>query len=209
MMTFGEVGGRIRNSAGFLSLESTLIGDEKNMATLGLLEDFKVLYLREIATLERELDLYSNEASVWTELPGLPNPAGNLFLHLAGSLQHFFGATLGNTGYQRNREAEFSKRNVSRSDLKQELSKARQGVIAAFENLTEDSLTQVFPVQFADAAFSTRLTLLQFLSHLAYHLGQIDYHRRVVTGNNASANAIAASDLLNHVEQKRETNEYS
>lgn len=175
----------------------------------GLLEDFKVLYLREIATLERELDLYPDEASVWTQLPGLPNPAGNLVLHLTGSLQHFFGATLGKTGYQRNREAEFTRRNVSRSDLKQELSRARQGVIAAFEHLTEDSLKDVFPVQFADAPFSIRLTLLQFLGHLAYHLGQVDYHRRAVTANNASANAIAASDLLNHVEQKRENNEYS
>lgn len=179
------------------------------MATVGLLEDFKMLYLREIATLERELDLYPDDASVWTELPGLPNPAGNLVLHLAGSLQHFFGATLGKTGYQRNREAEFTKHHVSRSDLKQELSNARQGVIAAFENLTKNRLTDVFPVQFADAPFSIRLTLLQFLGHLAYHLGQVDYHRRVVTGNSASANAIAASDLLDHVEQKRGINEHS
>ncbi len=160
-----------------------------------LLEDLKGLYLREVATLERELDLYPDEGSVWKELPGLPNPAGTLFLHLAGSLQHFFGATLGKTGYLRDRAAEFSKRDVPRSEIKQELSRARQGVLAGFANLTEDSLEQVFPVNFADADFSTRLTLLQFSSHLAYHLGQIDYHRRVVTGNSASANAIAASDL--------------
>ncbi len=160
-----------------------------------LLEDLKVLYLREIATLERELDLYPDETSVWKELPGLPNPAGTLFLHLAGSLQHFFGAALGKTGYVRDRSAEFSKRDVPCSELKQELSRARQGVLAAFANLTEDSLGQVYPVKFADAEFSTRLTLLQFLSHLAYHLGQIDYHRRVVTSNSVSANAVAASDL--------------
>jgi uncharacterized damage-inducible protein DinB len=178
---------------------------EKNMATTGLLDDLKVLYLREIATLERELDLYPDDASVWEALPGLLNPTGNLILHLAGSLQHFFGATLGKTGYQRNREAEFAKRDVPRSDLKQECSSARQAVLAAFENLTEDSLTRVFPVQFADAPFSTKLTLLQFLSHLAYHLGQIDYHRRVVTGNSASANAIAASDLTGHVEYQRDS----
>ncbi len=169
-----------------------------------LLGDLKVLYLREIATLERELDLYPDDASVWKELPGLPNSAGNLFLHLAGSLQHFFGATFGKTLYERNREAEFNKRNVSYSDLKQELSRAKQSVIAAFDNLTEDSLTQIFPVQFADATFSTRLTLLQFLSHLAYHLGQIDYHRRVVTGSSASANAIAASDLIDYIEHTKQ-----
>jgi Protein of unknown function (DUF1572) len=203
MMTFGGLVAGSGIAPVFVRIYPNNL-EEKNMAILGLLEDLKVLYLREIATLERELDLYPDDASLWKELPGLPNPAGNLVLHLAGSLQHFFGATLGNTGYQQNREAEFSTRNVSRSDLKQELSSARQGVIAAFEHLTEDSLTQVFPVQFADAPFSIRLTLLQFLGHLAYHLGQVDYHRRVVTGNRASANAIAASDLMKHVEQKEE-----
>lgn len=161
-----------------------------------LLEDLKALYLREVVTLERELDLYPDDISVWKELPGLPNPAGTLFLHLAGSLQHFFGATLGNTGYVRDRAAEFSRRGVPRSEIRQELARARQGVLAAFANLSEDHLEQAFAVQFTDAKLSTRLTLLQFLAHLAYHLGQIDYHRRVVSGNSASANAIAPSDLI-------------
>jgi hypothetical protein len=160
-----------------------------------LLEDLKMLYLREIATLERELKLYPDDASVWKELPGLPNSAGTLFLHLAGSLQHFFGTTFGETGYVRNRETEFTRRNVPHSDIKHELANAKRGVQAAFESLTEDKLEQIFPVQFADAEYSTRLTLLQFLSHLAFHLGQIDYHRRVVTGDSVSANAIDPSRL--------------
>jgi Protein of unknown function (DUF1572) len=168
------------------------LGKEHNHA---LLEELSMLYLREIATLERELDLYPDEANLWKELPGLPNPGGTLFLHLAGSLQHFFGATLGGTGYVRDRAAEFNKRNLSRNEIKRELLKARQGVVAGFANLTEESLTQPFPVVFADAAFSTRLTLLQFSSHLAYHLGQLDYHRRAVTGDRTSANAISAADL--------------
>ncbi|WP_019588825.1 hypothetical protein [Deinococcus apachensis] len=66
-----------------------------------LLQDLRKLYLREISTLERELDLYPDEASIWSEPPGLPNSAGTLFLHLTGSLQHFFGAVLGKTGYVR------------------------------------------------------------------------------------------------------------
>jgi hypothetical protein len=39
---------------------------------------------------------------------GISNSAGNLCLHLIGNLNHFIGATLGNTGYVRNREQEFS-----------------------------------------------------------------------------------------------------
>ena len=161
-----------------------------------MLKELEALYLREVAALERELDLYPDDSSIWKELPGLPNPAGTLFLHLSGSLQYFFGAVLGKSGYVRDRAAEFSRRGVSRDEIKQELSRAKQGISAAFANLTEDMLGQVFPVQYADAKLSTQLTLLQFLSHLAYHLGQIDYHRRIVTGNPASANAIAAPVLV-------------
>lgn len=161
-----------------------------------LLEDLKAIYLREVATLGRELDLYPDDASVWTELPGLPNSAGTLFLHLTGSLQYFFGAALGKSAYVRDREAEFSKRDVSRSELKRELSGAKQGVIAAFDRLAERDLPQTFPVNYADTNVSVQLTLLQFLSHLSYHSGQIDYHRRVVTGDSTSANAVAASDLI-------------
>jgi hypothetical protein len=161
-----------------------------------LLKELETLYLREIATLGRELELYPDDSSIWQELPGLPNPAGTLFLHISGSLQHFFGAVLGKSGYVRDRAAEFSRRGVPRDEIKQELSRAKQGVKAGFANLTEDRLSQVFPVQYADAKLSTQLTLLQFLSHVAYHLGQIDYHRRVVTGNPASADAIAASVLV-------------
>jgi hypothetical protein len=167
-----------------------------NPTSAGLLEDLKALYLREIATLERELELYPNDLSLWQALPGMPNVGGTLFLHLAGSLQHFFGATLGGTGYVRDRAAEFSRRDVPRDELKTELGQARAGVLAGFATLEERHLEQMFPVQFADAPFPTRLTLLQFLAHLAYHLGQIDYHRRGVTGDSVSANAIAASDLL-------------
>jgi uncharacterized damage-inducible protein DinB len=169
-----------------------------------LLEDLEMLYLREVTTLERELELYPDDKSVWKELPGLPNSGGTLLLHLAGSLQHFFGATLGKSGYVRDRAAEFSKRDAPRNEIKQELSKAKQGVKAGFATLTEERLGQVFPAHYADVEVSSQLTLLQFLSHLAYHLGQIDYHRRMVTGNSASANAIAASEFTDYIEHTKQ-----
>ena len=161
-----------------------------------LLNELKMVYLREVSTLERELELYPDDTSVWTELPGLPNSAGSLFLHRAGILQHFFGATLGKTGYIRDRQREFSRRDLPRSELRQELAGARHGVMAAFGQMNERDLERPFPVIFADVEFSVRLTLIQFQSHLAYHLGQIDYHRRTVTQNRASAKAMDPMDLL-------------
>jgi hypothetical protein len=156
-----------------------------------LLEELKTFLLRDIAALERELELYPDDPSVWKNVAGLPNPAGNLILHLSGSLQHFFGATLGHTGYVRNRDAEFTRCDLPRSELRTELAVARQGVFAAFEQLTEQRLEQPFPVRITDGELSTRLTILQFITHLAYHLSQLDYHRRMVTGA-ASADTIAA-----------------
>lgn len=111
-------------------------------------------------------------------------------------MQHFFGATLGNTGYVRDREAEFTKGAISRHELLKELEAAKAGVNAGFANLTEAKLSQTFPTKFTDTEFSTQLTLLQFLSHLAYHLGQIDYHRHVITGDSTSANAVSALELV-------------
>jgi hypothetical protein len=157
-----------------------------------LLDELKMFLLRDVAALERELELYPDDSSVWKSVTGLPNSAGNLILHLSGSLQYFFGALLGNTGYLRNREAEFSKRDVPRHELRKELAAARQGVLAGFEQLTPERLEQPFPARITDTDLSTRLTILQFVTHVAYHLGQLDYHRRMVTGNSASADTIAA-----------------
>jgi hypothetical protein len=160
-----------------------------------LLDELKTILLRDIAGVERQLELYHDDLSVWTNVKGLPNPTGNIVLHLAGNLQHFFGTALGNTGYVRDREAEFTRKDVPRSELRAELGAARKAVLAAFNTLSEQKLGEAHPVKITDTAFSNRLAILQLVTHLAYHLGQIDYHRRVVTGNSVSANAVAAPEL--------------
>jgi len=155
-------------------------------------DELRGFLLRDIAGLERELALYPDDSSVWRKVAGLPNPGGTLVLHLSGSLQYFLGAVLANTGYVRNRDAEFSRRDVARLELRKELEAARRGVLAAFEQLTEERLEQTFPARITDAELSTRLTLLQLVTHVAYHLGQLDYHRRTVTGSPESADTLAA-----------------
>jgi uncharacterized damage-inducible protein DinB len=159
------------------------------------LQDFKATFLREVAALGRELDLYPDESSVWKELPGLPNSAGTLVLHLAGNLQHFLGATLGGTGYARDREAEFTNRGVPRKTIKKELEQTRQAVITTFSKLTEEKLKEPFPALKHDLQLSTQQMLFHLLSHLAYHLGQIDYHRRAVTGDATSAHTLPLAEL--------------
>lgn len=153
-------------------------------------QNLQKLFLREVSTLEKELELYPDDASVWTTVAGLPNSTGNLVLHLCGNLQHFIGSTLGQTGYVRNRDAEFSSKDLARIFLYQELSKTKQALETTFKKLSDNDLDKTFPLAINGVQLSTLLTLLHLSNHLAYHLGQIDYHRRVVTGNSVSASAV-------------------
>jgi hypothetical protein len=157
--------------------------------------DLVVLLIRELDALRREVDLYPTDASVWNAIPGAPNVGGTLVLHLVGNLRYFIGSAIGRGGYVRDREAEFAVRDVTRAELLTLIVETRREVEAGLSHLSESMLEAPFPVAVGGRSMSTRLFLLHLLSHLAYHLGQIDYHRRVVTGDAASANALPLSGL--------------
>src|SRR5262249_35503899 len=150
---------------------------------------------REIRSLHRELDAYPDDASVWATPPGIKNPAGTLFLHLAGGLQHFIGAKLGATGYKRDRDAEFSMRGASRAQIARELDAATAAVDAGFAKVTEAVLAAPFPQQIDGNTFTTADWLIHLLAHLGYHIGQIDYHRRLVTGDPTTVEIVSAKEL--------------
>jgi hypothetical protein len=80
-------------------------------------DDLSRLLVRELETFAREVELFPDDESLFKTLPGVANSAGNLGLHVCGNLQHFVGAVLGNTGYVRNRDAEFAARSGRRDDL--------------------------------------------------------------------------------------------
>jgi uncharacterized damage-inducible protein DinB len=150
---------------------------------------------RDLRALRREVEAYADEADLWRPVAGTTNSAGTLVLHLAGNLQHFFGACLGHTGYVRDRAAEFSRRNVARGDLLSEIEAARSAVNAGLANLTSGQLTAEFPETVADASLTTGEYLIHLVTHCAYHLGQIDYHRRVVTRSETTVGAMRPGEL--------------
>jgi hypothetical protein len=150
---------------------------------------------RDLRALRREVEAYANEADLWRPAPGISNPAGTLVLHLAGNLQHFFGARLGQSGYVRNRPAEFSRRGVPRVELLREIEAARNAVTAALAGLEPSQLAAEYPETIADARLTTGEFLLHLATHCAYHLGQIDYHRRLVTGSESTVGAMGAGEL--------------
>ncbi len=149
------------------------------------------VFVRDAMTLRDELAAYPEERQIWAVPPGTKNSAGTLALHLCGNLQHFVGALFGGTGYVRERAAEFSRRDVSRAALLAECDAALEAVSRGFATLGEDALEQPFPDQLGGAQLPTGLALLHMATHLAYHLGQIDYHRRLVTGQYGDIKALS------------------
>ena len=145
------------------------------------------LFARDLAVLSREVGLYPDDASLWQEVPGQPTLGGNLVRHLAGNLQHFLGAVLGGSGFIRDRDAEFSARGLSREDLQAEIAAAEAAVSGAFAGLDPARLEAPFPEAIRGHQLSTRMVIVHLLTHLSFHLGQVDYHRRAATGNRRSA----------------------
>lgn len=153
------------------------------------------VFLRELDALTHELDTYPTDADLWRVVPGVSNAAGTLALHLAGNLRHFVGGVLGGTGYERDRNAEFATRDVSKSALLAEMALARRDVAVALEGLDEDALRQDYPTPVGKFTVTTGEFLIHLVSHLAYHLGQVDYHRRFLTGTGAVPGVIALAAL--------------
>ena len=143
-------------------------------------EILQKLYERDLSKLKEEINLYSDESDLWKTDGTITNSAGNLTLHLAGNLRHFFGAVLGETGYVRDRDKEFSDGGVSRADLLAEIDRTAADVRATLEKLTEEDLANVYPIEVFGHPMTTGYFLVHLTTHFNYHLGQLNYHRRLL-----------------------------
>lgn len=145
-----------------------------------LQQNIAYLVERELLKLKEEISLYSNEADLWLLEKGIGNSAGNLCLHLIGNLNHFIGAGLGNTGYERNRPAEFELKNVPSAKLLADIDATIDVVKSTLINLPDDKLKEVSPKEMGTQKPTVEQMLLHLATHLSYHLGQINYHRRLL-----------------------------
>jgi uncharacterized damage-inducible protein DinB len=152
------------------------------------------ILLRELRAVRREILAYDDEADLWKTPPGISNSAGTLALHLAGNLRAFIGAHFGNTGYVRNRDAEFALRGVPRSEIIQELDEAMRDVQVGLAAVTEAQFDKPYRTEWLGTV-TVRDFMMHLAVHLGYHLGQIDYHRRLVTGSTKTVAAIAIPEL--------------
>lgn len=147
-----------------------------------LFDVLKTIYQRDLAKLKQELELYTNEAAIWRVDKDISNSAGNLCLHLVGNLNTYIGAVLGQTGYVRNRSEEFSAKNVSREELIDKIERTIKMIDTVLDSLTEAQVTAVYPQVVLETTVSTQFFLVHLATHLSYHLGQVNYHRRLLDG---------------------------
>jgi uncharacterized damage-inducible protein DinB len=155
----------------------------------------KTIFVRDLQALRREIESFPDDDSLWQTREGITNSAGNLALHLTGNLRHFVGAKLGGIDYVRDREAEFGSRGLSREELSAHVEQTIEVVHRVLPQLTEESLVADFPEPVGGQRLRTKDFLFHLTTHLAYHLGQIDYHRRTVTGETGQIGAVSVKEL--------------
>lgn len=145
-----------------------------------LIDSLKIFYRRDLIKLKQELESYSNEANIWRIDRGILNSAGNLCLHLVGNLNAYIGAVLGKTDFVRNRPEEFSLKDIPRLELISKIEATVKMIDAVLDSLTEDQLQNEFPGAVSEGKPSTGHFLVHLATHLSYHLGQVNYHRRLL-----------------------------
>jgi len=147
-----------------------------------LLNDLTTLFHRDLTRLKSELSQYRDERQIWAVPPGISNSAGNLALHLVGNLNTYIGAELGFTNYIRHREQEFSLRDVPRADLLKQIDSTIAVINQTLPALNPSLLDKEYPLLVFKEKTTTGYFLVHLATHLGYHLGQVNYHRRLVEG---------------------------
>ena len=145
-----------------------------------LIETLKILFKRDLSQLKVEIDLYPIEEKIWVIDHGIANSAGNLCLHLIGNLNFFIGAEIGKSGYVRNRPLEFSLKDTPKAKLIEQIEATLQVVDAALSTLKSKDLAKEYPILVFKDKMTTEYFLVHLATHLSYHLGQVNYHRRLL-----------------------------
>ncbi len=141
--------------------------------------EFKTLFARDLGKLKEEINLYASEEQLWITDGEIKNSAGNLAMHLCGNLQHFIGHVLGGSAYERDRAFEFNGR-MTREALVSEVLKTEEALIGYFETASDEDYSADYPLEVFGYKMSNLHFIMHLMGHLNYHLGQVNYHRRIL-----------------------------
>ena len=143
------------------------------------------LFRRDLSRLIQEIEAFPNEETLWRTLPGVTNSAGNLALHIEGNLREYVGRQLGKLPYSRKRALEFTLKGISGADLCTRIAELKGSIPSIIEALPPEQMEGEYPEVVLEAAMSTQAFLMHLYGHLNWHLGQVDYLRRIITGDGA------------------------
>lgn len=150
-------------------------------SNISVTQNLIALFQRDLDKLISELNHYQTEDQLWLLEDGISNSAGNLALHLVGNLNHFIGYSLGDTGYVRQRELEFSQKHIPTDEIVESINDTKSMIEKVLSSLSSEELQSEFRRNPFEDFMTTEYFLLHLLTHLSYHLGQINYHRRLLT----------------------------
>ncbi|MDZ7773854.1 MAG: DUF1572 family protein [Balneolaceae bacterium] len=136
------------------------------------------LFERDLDRLITEMEQVPEEL-MWKAPPGVTNSCGVLAQHLVGNLRHFIGAHLGGTDYQRDREREFTNTGVPAASLIREVRELKDALFHILNDLDQGVWEGDYP-EGTPLEGSTRQVLVHLYGHLNYHLGQLNYLRRML-----------------------------
>lgn len=145
-----------------------------------IIETLSTSFKDDLLKLRTEIESYRNEKKIWVIEKSIANSGGNLCLHLVGNLNTYIGVGLAKSGYIRHRDLEFSLKDIPRAELIQKVDDTMLIVEKGIGQLNTENLTGDFPMVIWDKPTGMTYTLVKLLSHLNYHLGQINYHRRLL-----------------------------
>lgn len=148
-----------------------------------VIDELRKVFLKDLQKLKEEIGLYKSETNIWKIEKQIANSAGNLCLHLVGNLNTYFGAVIGKTGYIRNRDLEFSQKNVPQKELVSMVENTITMLDKVMKSMADEELEEEYPLLVLKEKTSTGYFLFHLSSHLGYHLGQINYHRRLIDTN--------------------------
>lgn len=148
-----------------------------------MIRELITIFERDLQKLKLEIDSFQTEENLWKTTGQITNSAGNLALHLTGNLNHYVGSLLGKTGYVRNRPAEFDSKNVQVAEILAGIDEVSHTVSQTLEGLSEQDLSKPYPEPVFGYEMTTSFMLIHLSTHLSYHLGQINYLRRILETN--------------------------
>lgn len=143
-----------------------------------LTQDFRSLYERDLDRLIDNLQSTSDE-QLWQSPDGITNSCGILAQHMVGNLQHYISHGIGQTDYVRQRDREFTATHRSKEELISDVEELKETLSTVFDAIEDDQLTRDFPLDIPFEA-SKHKFLLHLYGHLNYHLGQLNYLRRML-----------------------------